>query len=140
MMPIVLAPDSIVDVVPPDIPIFHIDSQTAIVAVRPPATPVVEATPALANQGVVPLFGPQGPAGPQGPPGESAGAAGSFVWTQQTSTYLVHIDHGMGFCPAGIRAFAFNGDCIEYDSINYPSVDVVEITFDLLFTGMVYLS
>lgn len=119
-MPITLIPDIVVTVDPPPIPTIQ---------VSPPAAPSVT---------LVPVVGPPGPQGPAGTSGVSTNA--SCVWPQSTPTYLVQVVHNLGFYPAGITAIDTAGDAVEFANVVYPSTSITEVSFDVLFSGTIYLS
>lgn len=150
-MSLELTPGITVDVEPPALPAVSVSAPNPTVTVTidtltPTGVTVDVPTPPLVTIGApstnaVTVLAVAGPPGPQGPPGESGISAGaSYVWQQQNSTYLVQIVHNLGFYPAGVTAIDTAGDNVEYASVAYPSVDIVEVSFDLLFTGTVYLS
>jgi hypothetical protein len=116
-MSIVLAPGVVVDVIPPDMPVLQVGT---------PSSSVVT---------ILPVAGPPGPAGP---PGVSSNA--SCVWPQALPTYLVQVTHNMGFYPAGITAVDTSGYEVEYAGVTYVSDSIAEVTFDVLFSGTIYMS
>ncbi|GAA3230740.1 hypothetical protein GCM10017691_23970 [Pseudonocardia petroleophila] len=98
---------------------------------------VVEAGPqVILDQG---RLGPPGPAGPPGPPGDSE-ATLAFVHPQVVPVLTVQILHGLVFQPAGVICIDSQGDVVEFGTITYPQVGVVELTFGVPFSGTVRLS
>ena len=136
-MPIVLAPDITVEIDPPDIPVITAElPSTLTITVAPPVAPVVDATPpADPSVTLVPVVGPPGP---RGPAGTSTNA--SVVWPVPVPVFLVQVIHDLGFYPAGILAVDTGGSPVEYASLNYISIDIAEVSFDVPFSGTIYMS
>lgn len=136
-MPIVIAPDTTVTVEPPVPPVIRVSVlPSPAVSVEPPSTPITSvAAPPDPTVTVVPVVGPPGP---RGPAGVSTNA--SCVWPVPTPTYLVQVIHDLGFYPAGVTVVDQSGYPVEYAGIAYPSIDIAEVSFDVLFTGTIYLS
>lgn len=136
-MPIVLAPDVVVEVEPPEIPVLVLALPSgAVVTVQTPAVPTVQmAAPGGPTVITVPAYGPPGP---RGPAGTSTNA--SCVWLVPVPVYLVQIIHELGFYPAGVTAVDPSGDPVEYAKLVYISTDIAEVSFEVLFSGTIYLS
>jgi hypothetical protein len=62
------------------------------------------------------------------------------VWPVQTPVYLVQVIHELGFYPAGVLAVDTQGNPVEYAKLTYISVNIAEISFDVPFSGTIYLS
>lgn len=136
-MPIVLAPNFTVEIDPPDIPVITavVPSQLTVV-VAPPTVPVTETSPpADPSVMVVPVVGPPGP---RGPAGTSTNA--SVVWPVPVPVFLVQVTHDLGFYPAGVLAIDTGGSPVEYASLTYVSIDIAEVSFDVPFSGTIYMS
>jgi hypothetical protein len=109
------------------------------VTIEPPAVPTVTVVPPpAATVTVLPIAGPPGPQGPPGAAGVSTNA--SCVWTQSTPVYLVQAIHNLGFYPAGVVAIDTSGTEVEYSTVSYPSINITEVSFDVPFSGALYLS
>jgi hypothetical protein len=109
------------------------------VTVEPPALPVAHAgAPAATAVTVLPVVGPPGPQGPPGVNGVSTNA--SCVWPVATPVYLVQVIHDLGFYTAGVIAIDTQGYEVEYAAVSYPSINITEISFDVPFSGTLYLS
>lgn len=136
-MGLVLAPDTIVEVDPPPIPTTVLGAPSApVVTVEPPAVPITQpATPVVPGVTVVPVVGPPGP---RGPAGVSTNA--SCVWPVPVPVYLVQVIHELGFYPAGIQCSDASDNPVEYAQLAYISTDIAEISFDVPFSGTIYLS
>jgi hypothetical protein len=52
----------------------------------------------------------------------------------------VQVAHNMGFYPAGITAVDTSGYEVEYAGVTYVSDSIAEVTFDVLFSGTIYMS
>jgi hypothetical protein len=136
-MPIVLAPDLVVEVEPPPVPTLTVPLPPApSVTVLPPDIPVTIApVPEDPSVTVVPVVGPPGPAGPAG-----ASTNASCVWPVPVPVYLVQVIHNLGFYPAGVTAIDVGGSPVESAKIAYISIDITEVSFDVPFSGTLYLS
>lgn len=136
-MPLVLAPDTIVEVEPPPIPTLVLGAPSApTVTVEPPGVPTAQpAAPVTPGVTVVPVVGPPGP---RGPAGVSTNA--SYVWPVPVPVFLVQVVHELGFYPAGVTVMDQSGNPVEYAKLEYISTDIVEVSFDVLFSGTIYLS
>lgn len=133
-----LADGTVVDIDPPSYPSIVTGppgSTWAVVA--PPVVPIVGPTPVPTGTNVitVPVAGPPGP---RGPAGVSTNA--SCVWPVSVPVYLVQVTHELGFYPAGVVAIDTQGHEVEYAAVSYLSIDVAEISFDVMFSGTIYLS
>lgn len=136
-MPIVLAPDVVVEIDPPDIPVITAVLPSSLtITVAPPVAPTVGATPPVdPSVTVVPVVGPPGP---RGPAGTSTNA--SVVWPVPVPVFLVQVVHDLGFYPAGVLAIDTGGSPVEYASLSYVSIDIAEVSFDVPFSGTIYMS
>jgi hypothetical protein len=136
-MPIVLAPDVVVEIEPPDVPILAVaPPTTSLVLTQIPEVPVIHpASPSASAVTVLPVAGPPGPSGP---PGVSTNA--SCVWPVPVPVYLVQVQHNLGFYPAGVTAIDTSGFALEYAGVSYLSTSITEVTFDVPFSGTIYLS
>jgi hypothetical protein len=136
-MPIVLAPNVVVEVEPPTVPTLVLAPPVApVVLTQAPATPVIyPASPGDSSVTVLPVAGPPGPSGP---PGVSTNA--SCVWPVPVPVYLVQVHHNLGFYPAGITAIDTSEFALEYAGVSYLSTSITEVTFDVPFSGTIYLS
>jgi hypothetical protein len=77
------------------------------------------------------------PASLPAPPTPPAAAS---RYTQTTAARIIQITHGLAFNPAGVTVIDGTGVPTEYASISYPADGVVELGFDIAFTGTIYLS
>lgn len=136
-MPIILTPDTTVEIEPPPIPVLQVAMPPApSVLVEPPTVPITSpGNPPDPTVTVVPVVGPPGP---RGPAGTSTNA--SCVWPVPTPVFLVQVIHELGFYPAGVTVMDPSDDPVEYATITYVSIDIVELTFEVLFSGTIYLS
>lgn len=118
---------------------FRLASGTTVFIDPPPLpTTVVSPPPSGPTITVFPVVGPPGPQGPPGVNGVSTNA--SCVWPQSVPVFLVQVVHDLGFYPAGITAIDTQGYEVEYSTVSYPSVNITEVSFDVPFSGTIYLS
>ena len=136
-MPIVLAPDTVVEIEPPDIPVLQVGTPATVnVTVESPVMPAIGVVPPQdSDVMVVPVVGPPGPRGPAG-----ASTNASCVWPVPVPVYLVQVIHELGFYPAGVQCNDTSDNPVEYAQLAYISTDIAEISFDVPFTGTIYLS
>jgi len=92
----------------------------------------------VVNGNSIPILVPVHPLDPGfGVGGEGEGG---YIHTQSTPAQLVQIIHGLPWQPGGIQIIENSGDIVEPESITYPSPGVIEIGFQIMFAGKVYLS
>lgn len=65
---------------------------------------------------------------------------GGYIHTQVIPTNLVQITHNLPWHPGGIQCIENSEDIVEPGRISYPLPGVMEIGFDIMFAGKVYLS
>lgn len=81
-----------------------------------------------------------GPPGLPGPAGDAATALG-HVHTQIAPSALIQVNHGLVFRPAAAVCVDNSGRIIEFDTLTWPSVGVMQIDFGgVPFSGTIYLS
>lgn len=136
-MPIIIGPDTTVIVDLPLLPTIQVAPPSSpTVVLTPPGIPA--AGPAAPVDPTVTLVPVAGPPGPRGPAGVSTNA--SCVWPVPVPVYLVQVQHNLGFYPAGVLVIDTGGSPVEYASLTYVSTDITEVTFDVPFSGTIYLS
>jgi len=129
---------TVVEIDPPETPSIIVGppgSASAIVMAPPVPTVAQGVIPTVTNVMVMPVVGPPGP---RGPAGVSTNA--SCVWPVPVPVFLVQVIHDLGFYTAGVIAIDTQGYEVEYSAVSYPSIDITEVTFDVPFSGTIYLS
>lgn len=136
-MPIILSPDVVVDVRPPDIPTLQViapDLDT--VTVSAPTVPMVSVAPPVdSSVTVVPVVGPPGPPGPPG----AAGAGTYYVHTQTLAQSVWLVNHNLGRFPIAWSLFDTVGRlCDEYEVEN-TDINNCRISMDTPTAGVIRL-
>ena len=85
---------------------------------------------------LVPVAGPRGPIGPAG----DAAASLGYVHTQSSPAALVQVNHGLLFRPGGVVAKDTEGRVIDWDTLSWPTVSILEIDFGVPFSGTITIS
>jgi hypothetical protein len=136
-MPIVLAPDIIVDVEPPGIPNLVLAPPVlADVLVQTPATPVIYPAPLVDPAvTVLPTAGPAGPAGPPGPSG--GGVAFEFHQVIPQSVWIVF--HQFGRYPIAWSLYDTNGQLCDEYIVEHVDVNTCRVSMDVATAGLIRL-
>lgn len=136
-MPIVLAPDVVVEVEPPNVPVLYVAPPALpTVAVQPPGVPVISSpSPSPPDVTLVPVVGPPGPPGPRGPAG--GGSVFEFQQTIPQSVWVVN--HGFGRYPVAWSLFDANGRLCDEYIIEHTDVDTCRVSMDVATAGLIRL-
>lgn len=89
------------------------------------------------NDYVIPILVPVHPLDPGfGVGGEGEGG---YIHNQTVGVMLVQIAHGLPWHPQAL-CIETAGDIIEPDKIRYPATGLMEVEFQVVFSGTIYLS
>lgn len=137
-MPIVLAPDVIVDVEPPGIPILVLAPPVLTnVLVQTPATPVIYPAPLV--DPAVTVLPISGPAGPTGPPGPSGGGV-TFEFHQVIpQSVWPPIIHNFGRYPIAWSLYDTDGRLCDEYIVEHLDVNTCRVSMDVATAGIIRL-
>lgn len=133
-MPIVLAPDFVVEVEPPEVPSLAVAPPTGTtVLIQTPVMPSIQAFPLSGPPTiVVPAYGPPGPAGPPGP----SGGGVTFEFHQSVPQSVWVVNHQFGRYPIAWSLYdTDNRLCDEY-IVEHIDVNTCRVSMDVATAGL----
>jgi hypothetical protein len=134
-MPIVLAPDVVVEIEPPDVPILVIAPPTASqVLTQVPAVPVIYlAAPSASSVAVLPVAGPPGPPGPSG-----GGVTFEFHQLIPQSVWSP-IVHNFGRYPIAWSLYDTGGRLCDEYIVEHLDLNTCRVSMDVPTAGLIRL-
>jgi hypothetical protein len=136
-MPIVLAPDVVIEVEPPTVPILVLAPPAApIVLAQAPATLVIH--PAPPSDFSVTVLPVAGPAGPSGPPGPSGGGV-TFEFHQLIPQSVWLVNHEFGRFPIAWSLYDTSGRLCDEYIVEHTDVNNCRVSMDTPTAGLIRL-